>query len=128
MNRRVFNKVALGFPMLLAVTAAMGRERKGILTGTWDCHSHGGTQGESVFTLYLTQSGETVDGTISSPIGGTQISSGTFRKNVLEIHIDTPQGPYVLMGNFKKGLLSGNWSLDSDKGTWDATKHGDSGQ
>jgi len=74
------------------------------------------------FTLFLQQSKENVDGSISSPIGGTQISSGTFKRNILEIHLDTPQGAYVLMGKFEKGKLSGTWSSDSDKGIWEGKK------
>jgi hypothetical protein len=63
-----------------------------------------------------------VDGTISSPMGGTQISSGTFHHKMLEIHLDTPQGNYILLAKFNKGTLNGNWSSDSEKGTWTAKK------
>jgi hypothetical protein len=55
-------------------------------------------------------------------MGGTQLSSGTFRRNMLEIHIDTPQGNYVIMGKYNKGQLSGTWTSDSDKGIWDGKK------
>jgi hypothetical protein len=55
-------------------------------------------------------------------MGGTQLSSGTFRRNMLEIHIDTPQGNYVIMGKYKKGEISGTWTSDSDKGTWEGKK------
>jgi hypothetical protein len=92
------------------------------MTGTWDCQAHGGSQGDMAFTLYLQQNKETVDGSVSSPIGGTEISSGTFKKNMLEIHIDTPQGNYVLMAKFSKGKLSGTWSADNDKGVWEGKK------
>lgn len=111
----------------MAASLGMAKEHKGLLTGTWDCQSHGGKQGESAFTLFLQQDKqdkEVVDGSIASLIGGGQISSGTFRRNMLEIHIDTPQGAYILMAKFEKGKLSGNWSTEDDKGTWDGTKHG----
>jgi hypothetical protein len=103
---------------------AMAKDRKGLMTGTWDCQAHGGSQGDIAFTLFLQQDKENVDGSISSPIGGTQISSGTFKRNLLEIHLDTPQGAYVLMAKFEKGTLSGTWSSDSDKGTWEGKKQG----
>jgi hypothetical protein len=92
------------------------------MTGTWECQAHGGPQGDIAFTLFLQQTKESVDGNISSPMGGTQISSGTFHRNMLEIHLDTPQGNYILMGRYKKGELSGTWSSDSDKGTWEGKK------
>jgi hypothetical protein len=41
---------------------------------------------------------------------------------MLEIHIDTPQGNYVIMGKYNKGQLSGTWTSDSDKGIWDGKK------
>lgn len=109
--------------VLLAASLAFGKDKKGSLSGTWDCQAHGGSQGDTAFTLFLQQNKETVDGSISSPIGGTQISSGTFKRNMLEIHLDTPQGAYVLMAKFEKGKLSGTWSTDSDKGIWEGKKH-----
>ena len=113
--------------LLMAASLGMAKDKKVAISGTWDCQSHGGTMGDMAFTLVLQQSKqnkETVDGAVSSPIGGTDISSGTFRKNMLEIHIDSPQGAYILLGKLEKGKLSGSWSTDSDKGTWDGVKHG----
>jgi hypothetical protein len=114
---------------LMLVSPAAAKDKKVPLSGTWDCQSHGGNIGETAFTLYLQQSKqdkESVDGTVSSPIGGGQISSGTYRSGMLEVHVDSPQGAYILMARMEKGKLSGTWSTDSDKGTWDGTKHGDS--
>jgi len=108
--------------LLLAASLAGAKDKKGPLTGTWNCQSHGGSQGDMTFTLVLEQSGENVDGSISSPMGGTQISSGTFRKNMLEIHLDTPQGAYTLMAKYTKGSLSGTWTGETDKGNWEGTK------
>ncbi|MGA2982604.1 MAG: hypothetical protein ABSG32_02250 [Terriglobia bacterium] len=108
--------------LLVAASLAVAKDRKGPITGTWDCQAHGGSQGDMAVTLYLEQNKESVDGSISSTIGATQISSGTFKRNMLEIHIDTPQGPYVLMGKFNKGTLSGTWSSDTEKGTWEGNK------
>jgi hypothetical protein len=115
-----------GLVVLLAASLAMGRGKKDPLTGTWECQAHGSAQGDMAFTLYLLQNKELVDGRISSPIGGTEISSGTFAKNKLEIHIDTPQGNYILLAKYNKGALSGNWSNDTEKGAWEGKKKTDS--
>ena len=120
--KRRFVYIGIGITVLLTASLALGKDKKGAMSGTWDCQAHGGSQGDTAFTLFLQQNKETVDGSISSPIGGTQISSGTFKRNMLEIHLDTPQGAYVLMGKFEKGKLSGTWSSDNDKGTWEGKK------
>ena len=114
--------VLIFIAVLFAACMAIANDKEAPMTGTWDCQAHGGSQGDTAFTLFLQQNKETVDGSISSPIGGTQISSGTFKRNMLEIHLDTPQGTYTLMAKFNKGLLSGTWSSDNDKGSWDAKK------
>jgi len=118
----------LGLSLVLAASVMVGRDRRGPMSGTWNCQAHGGSQGDMVFTLFLQQNGETVDGSISSPIGGTQITSGTFRKNMLEIHLDTPQGAYSLMAKYAKGKLTqGVWSTDNDRGIWEGTKQAGGG-
>ena len=115
----------LGAVFILCVASlAMAKGQKGVMTGTWDCQAHGGNQGETSFTLFLQQDKEIVDGSFSSPIGGTQISSGAFKRNLLEIHIDTPQGSYTLMAKFSKGALSGSWTSDTEKGIWEGKKQG----
>ena len=114
--------IGIGLAILCGASLLTAKEKRGVMTGTWDCQAHGGSQGDMAFTLYLQQNKENIDGSISSPIGGTQISSGTFKRNMLEIHLDTPQGAYVLMAKFEKGKLSGTWSSDSDKGIWEGKK------
>jgi hypothetical protein len=124
MNRKL-TLIAVCLAVLITSSLAAAADKKpkaGPITGTWDCQSHGSSQGDMAFTLYLTQNKEVVDGSVSSPIGGTQISSGTYKGNMLEIHIDTPQGNYVIMGKYKKGEISGTWSSDSEKGTWEGKK------
>jgi hypothetical protein len=118
----------MGLAVIFSASLGLARERKVALSGTWDCQAHGGPQGDMAFTLYLQLSKENVDGNISSPLGATQITSGTFRKNQLELHFDMPQGSYTLMGKLEKGKLSGAWSLDTDKGVWEGTKHGEAGK
>jgi hypothetical protein len=100
-----------------------GKEKSakpGPLTGTWECMSHGGPQGDLPFTLTLEQQQETVTGSVSSPMGSTEISSATFKSKSLEIHIDSPDGEYLLTGKMtKKGAMSGQWSHEDLKGTWE---------
>ncbi len=121
MKRRIIT-IGMGLAILLGASVLIAKDKKGNLTGTWDCQAHGGSQGDMAFTLFLQENKEIVDGSISSPIGGTQITSGTFKRNILEINLDTPQGAYVLMGKLEKGKLSGTWSSDSDKGSWEGKK------
>ena len=115
--------IGIGFSILLSSSLAMARGNKTALSGTWNCVSHGHTQGDMKFILHLQQSKEVVDGSIESPLGATQISSGALRKSELELHFDMPQGSYTLMGHLEKGgKIVGAWSLDSDKGSWEGTK------
>ena len=116
--------LGMGIAILMAASLAIAKDKNGPLTGTWECQAHGGSQGDMAFTLALQQNKEVVDGSISSPIGSTELSSGTFKKNLLEIHLDTPQGNYTLMAKFSKGTLSGTWTSDTDKGTWEGKKQG----
>ena len=114
------------FALILSGSALAGSDKKsssGALTGTWDCMAHGGTQGDTAFTLYLEQNKEVVTGSVSSPLGGAEITSGSFKRKFLELQIDTQRGIYVIMGKHEKGRLSGTWSLDNvDKGTWEGKK------
>ncbi len=125
MKRRLIC-LCVGVWVFAAAASAPAKDKKGPLTGTWECQAHGGAQGDMAFTLFLQQNKESVAGRISSPIGGTEISSGTFKKNMLEIDIDTPQGNYVLLAKFNKGELSGHWSNDTEKGAWEGKKKSDS--
>ena len=122
------HRFVLAFTMMLAsfCLAHASPEKKpnpGPLTGTWECMSHGRPEGDLAFTLYLEQSKEVVTGSVSSPLGGADITSGSFKRKFLELQIDAQQGKYVIMGKLEKGALSGTWSLDNgDKGTWEGKK------
>jgi hypothetical protein len=120
-----FVSLAVCLALLSIVASAQGKEKKtkpGKLTGTWECVSHGGSRGDLPFTLYLEQSGHVVTGSVESPIGGTEITSATFKKKRLEIHIDTSSGNYLLTARLKKGQLAGEWTHDPEKGTWEGKK------
>ncbi|HMD84490.1 MAG TPA: hypothetical protein VKO18_07280 [Terriglobia bacterium] len=108
--------------VLLTAGLAIAKEKEGPMAGTWSCQAKGGPEGDMAFTLYLEQNAENVDGSVSSPIGSARITSGTFKHDMLEIHIDTEDGNYVLMAKFEKGALSGTWTHESDKGTWEGKK------
>jgi hypothetical protein len=124
--KKIVVTLAVCLAVLCLAGAALGKEKKpkpGPITGTWECTSHGSSQGDMPFTLYLEQSKESVTGSVSSPMGGTEITSATYKKKNLEIHIDTQQGNYVLMAKLAKSQLSGTWSVDSgEKGTWEGKK------
>jgi len=129
--KRVLRAIGLCLVVLsvASVLAAKGNKAKpGPAAGTWTCTSHGGPNGDMSFTLYLEQNGETVTGSVSSPIGSTELTTASFKKKMLEIHIDTPQGNYVLTGKLNKGQVSGSWSVDSGaggektSGTWEGKK------
>ncbi len=106
--------------------SALAKEKKakpGKLAGTWECMSHGSSQGDMPFTLYLDHTGQSITGSVSSPIGGTGITTGSFKKKKLEIRLETPQGTYVLNARLRKGELRGEWSHDAgEQGTWEGNK------
>jgi hypothetical protein len=115
--------VSLAVLCVASFALAQGKKPKpGPLTGTWECTSHGGSQGDMPATLYLEQNRDVVTGSVSSPMGGMQITSGSFKKNLLEIQLDTPQGIYRVTAKLKKGQLTGEWSTENEKGTWEAKK------
>ena len=121
MKRKMIPAVLCVAVLALGVTAH-AKEKKpkpGKMTGTWECMSHGGSQGDMPFTLYLEQDGDIVRGSVDSPIGGSGITSATFKKKMLEIHIDTPQGNYLLTAKLKKKTLAGQWSNEQEKGAWE---------
>jgi hypothetical protein len=131
MKMRQLVPIVLCLTIVFAAAFAEGEGKKpkpGPLTGTWQCTAHGGSQGDLPFTLYLEQTKGTLTGSVSSPMGGTEISAGTAKKNDIEIHIDTPQGNYQLTGRLKKGELSGKWSSDTENGTWEGKKQPSGGK
>ncbi|HEV2351459.1 MAG TPA: hypothetical protein VG028_16620 [Terriglobia bacterium] len=120
--------LALGF--FLFATAAMalasGQDKAanaGPLTGSWQCVSHGGPDGDTKFTLDLQQDGEKITGSVDSDEGGMDITSGTFKEDNLEIRLETPQGNYVLKAKLKDGQLAGQVTLDDKaQGNWEGKK------
>jgi hypothetical protein len=123
--KRSLTIILIGLAVLLVAGLTIAKDNEGPVTGTWTCQAHGAPQGDTPFTLSLQQTGEKVDGSVSSPMGGTDISSGTFKGDTLEIHIDTDNADYVLVAKLDKDSLSGTWSNGgNDKGTWEGKKQG----
>jgi hypothetical protein len=121
----------LGLASFAASQGAKSQDSKskvaGPLTGTWQCTAHGGPNGDIGFTLYLTQDNDTVSGSISSPLGDTDLSTASFKGGKLEIHINGGDSNYVLSAKLDKDQLSGGeWSSDGgEKGTWEGKKGAD---
>ena len=120
--KRNFIFVFIGITLLFTASLAIPTDKEGPLTGTWNCQSKGGPDGPMTFTLRLQQDGESVSGNVSSPIGDARISSGTLKQGSLEIHINTDEGDYILLAKFDKGTLSGTWTHNNEKGTWDGSR------
>lgn len=116
---------ACSLVLAVAVFAVAGKDKEEAnnITGTWECMGHGGPQGDTPFTLSLEQQGEKVTGSVSSPLGGTEITSATFKDDVLDIHLDTEQGLYVITGKLKDGRFRGETTHDGEKqGTWEGER------
>jgi len=113
---------------LAVASVAVAQEKKasaaGPIAGTWQCTAHGGQNGDIPFTLYLEQQDNNVSGSISSPMGDTDLSSATFSDGKLEIHINGGDENYTLTAKLEGGALTGGeWSTDGgEKGTWEGKK------
>lgn len=94
------------------------------LTGTWECTSHGSSEGDVPFTLQLELDKENVTGSVAWASGKSPITAGTFKNEKLEIHIDTADGKSALTATLANDQLSGEWSSESEKGTWEGKKQG----
>jgi len=125
MNRQSISvKVCLFILCFAAAGIAKEKSGKpGPLTGTWECTSHGGPRGDMPFTLTLQHNGDIVTGSVSSPIGSTDLSNVTYKAKAVEIHIDSDEGNWILTGKLKDGQLSGDWTHgEQEKGTWEGKK------
>jgi hypothetical protein len=104
-------------------SAKEGTPKAGPVAGTWECVAHGSVQGDVPFTLTLQQNKEMVTGTVATAQGEAAITTATYKKKVLDIHIEIPQGTYRVTGKLKEGRLSGDWSKDTDqKGAWEGKR------
>jgi hypothetical protein len=124
MKRHLVLFALIGLSIFFFASLNVAKDQETCLTGTWDCQSKGGANGDIPFTLYLQQDGEKVDGSVASPLGDAPISVGTFKQGVLEFEISTPDGSYVLTAKLDNGALSGKWTYGAEKGTWEGNKQG----
>ncbi len=108
---------------LAAFAGAQSEQAKaGPVTGTWQCESHGGQNGDMNFTLTLTQDGDNVTGSVDSPMGGADISQGSFKDDKLMLEIDAGDTPYTLSATLDDGQLKGEWTHGETKGSWEGKK------
>jgi hypothetical protein len=112
------------FACLATLARATDKPSQAPLTGTWQCQSHGGSQGDMSFTLDLQQNGEDVTGSVSSPLGNADIASGSFESNHLRIQINGADTAYILTADYQNGKLVGAWHTTdtAEKGTWEGKK------
>lgn len=90
--------------VLFAARIVLAEEKKpeaGALTGTLESVSHGGGQGEIPFTLILEQKDEEVTGSDSSDMGSAEITSGSFKDQILESKVVTHQFTNAMTGKLE---------------------------
>jgi hypothetical protein len=124
--RRTWTRI--GVLLLVAATAyiafANGKEpASGPLTGHWECVAHSIVQGDEPFSLDLKQNGEEVTGKFVNGSGDIPLTNSSYKKGILEIHIEAPDGSYAATGKLVHGQLSGHWSKSQEaEGGWDCRK------
>ena len=82
----------------------------GPLTGTWECVAHSSAENDVSFTLNLKQDREEVTGKFANSTGEYPLGPSSYKKGVLEIHLDAPDGKYQASGRLLHGQISGHWS------------------
>jgi flagellar hook assembly protein FlgD len=118
----------IGVLLLVVVTAyiasANGKEAaSGPLTGHWECVAHSIVEGDVPFSLDLKQNREDVTGKFTNASGEVPLTSTSYKKGVLEIHLVAPDGSYAATGKLVHGQLSGHWSKRQEaEGGWDCRK------
>ncbi len=121
----------IGVLLLVAGAAFMalahGREHSsGPLTGTWECVAHSSVQNDVSFTLDLKQGGEEVAGKFVNSTGAYPLTSASYKKGVLEFHVEAPDGKYRATGKLLHGQLGGHWSkMQEAEGGWECQKSAD---
>lgn len=96
--------------------------KPGPLAGTWECTAHGASSGDMQFTLTLEQDKDTVTGSVTSPIGSSELTDATYDKKTLQIRIEGDENDYILTGRLKGGKLTGDWTHGDEKGSWEGAK------
>jgi len=118
----------LGTCLLVAASAyfafANGKEpAQGPVAGHWECVAHSSAEGDTPFTLDLTQNKEEVTGKFANASGEIPLTSASYKKGVLEIRLQAPDGTYEATGKLAHGELSGHWSKSQEaEGGWDCRR------
>ena len=95
----------------------------GPLTGTWECVAHSSVQDDVSFTLDLKQDREEVAGKFVNSTGEYPLTSASYKKSVLEFHVEAQDGKYLATGKLLHGQLSGHWSKSQEaEGGWECQK------
>ena len=122
--KRTWPLIGVGVLLAANFAFASGKQPKaGPLTGTWDCVAHSSSQGDVSFTLKLDQTEGTVSGTFINSSLELPLSAVSYKKGVLEFHVDAPDGSYAATAKLVKGQLNGHWSKgEEESGEWEGKK------
>jgi len=122
-------KGLVGFCLLLLAMACLvfGEEKKpkaDSISGTWDCVAHLSGESDIPFMMKLVQQGETVTGSLTTDDGELEIKTGTFKDNVLDLHLESSDAKYLVNGKLDGGQFKGHWSKEGDglEGDWEGKK------
>jgi len=73
--------------------------------------------------LDLKQDREEVAGKFVNSTGAYPLTSASYKKSVLEFHVEAPDGKYLATGKLLHGQLSGHWSKSQEaEGGWECQK------
>ncbi|HVN82779.1 MAG TPA: hypothetical protein VMW38_27600 [Terriglobia bacterium] len=93
------------------------------VTGKWKCIAKGLPDGDMEFTLELSQSGESLTGTISAENGSVEISNAKIHGNKFEFAVMTSDAQYTVTGSVEGNKVDGDWKDDQQhSGTWSGQK------
>ncbi len=94
-----------------------------VATGTWDCAAKGLPDGDVQFTLELTQSGDSLTGTLNAEGGSVEISDGKIKGDKLEFTVIAPSARYTVAGTMSGKKIAGTWKDDGGNGgNWEGQK------
>jgi hypothetical protein len=124
MQRRLVSILLIVLVLGIAgiLNAGSKNPKPGPLTGTWECTTHGGSNGDMHLTLTLEQDKDVVTGSVTSPIGSSELNDATYENKTLELHIESNPDDYILTGKLKGGKLAGEWTHGEEKGAWEGTR------
>lgn len=122
-------KGLVGFCLLLLAMACLlysqeGKSKSGSISGTWDCVAHLSGESDIPFSMNLVQQGETVTGSLTTSDGELEIKTGTFKDNLLDLHLESSDAKYLVNGKLDGGQFKGHWSKDPDglEGDWEGKR------